>query len=94
MMLGSIAGKAACRVRTGLAGAAAYDGAKKVLGVVVAHEAVVAVVALGLRGVRAAETGADKARLATADILGEAREKIGEQAPPPGVGAGEHYHEH
>jgi hypothetical protein len=92
-VLSGIAAKAAGMVVTGLAGAAAYDGAKKVARSGVFRGATVTVTAWGLRGVRAAETGAEKARLATADVLSEARARVGEQAPVPGAAAG-HGHEH
>ncbi|WP_211177939.1 DUF1490 family protein [Pseudonocardia acidicola] len=92
-MFGGIIGKAAGAVATGLAGAVVYDGVKKIARSGAVHQAAVAVTALGLRGARAAETGAEKARLATADIVSEARERIGEQAPPPGTQAA-HEHEH
>ncbi|WP_250548773.1 DUF1490 family protein [Pseudonocardia sp. H11422] len=92
-MFGALVGKAAGALATGLAGAVAYDGVKRVVRSGVVHNAAVTVTALGLRGARAAETGAEKARLATADIVSEARERIGEQATPPGASAG-HGHDH
>jgi hypothetical protein len=93
MVFGAFVGKAASLVATGFAGAVAYEGAKKVVGSDVVRGTAVAVTALGLRGSRAVETGAEKARLATADIVAEAREKIGEQSPAPGAGSG-HGHDH
>ncbi len=93
MVLGVFAAKAASLVATGIAGAMALEGVKKVVGSNVLRGTAVAVTALGLRGARAAETGAEKARLATADIVAEARDKIGEQAPVPGGPAG-HGHDH
>jgi tRNA G26 N,N-dimethylase Trm1 len=57
------------------------------------RNATVALTAWGLRGVRAAETGAEKVRLATADIVSEARAKIGEEAPAPATSNG-HGHQH
>ncbi|ANY09544.1 DUF1490 family protein [Pseudonocardia sp. HH130630-07] len=92
-MLGAVAGKAVGLVVSGLAGAVAYDGVKKVVRSGAVREAAVSATAWGLRGARAAETGAERARLAGADIVSEARERIGEQAPPPGSGQG-HGHEH
>jgi hypothetical protein len=85
--------RAAGLVATGLAGAVAYDGVKKVTRAGVAHEAAVTVATLGLRGARAAETAAEKARLATADIVSEARGRIGGEAPAPGGGP-VHIHAH
>jgi hypothetical protein len=59
------------------------------------HEAAVTTAAWGLRGVRKAEEGAESARLTVADVVAEARERIGEQAPPPGITAdAEHDHTH
>jgi hypothetical protein len=84
---------AARAVGTGLAGAVAYDGVKRVTKGPVARNATVALASWGLRGVRAAETGAERTRLAVGDIMSEARERIGEQAPPPGA-AVSHEHEH
>ena len=94
-MLGALVGKAAGLVASGLAGAVAYDGVKHVARSGAARTAAVAVTSWGLLGARAAETGAERARLATADIVSEARERIGEQSPAPGAATdGEHDHEH
>jgi hypothetical protein len=92
-MLNGLIVKAAQVVATGLAGAAAYDGVKRVARSSGIRSATVTVTTWGLRGVRAAETGAEKARLATADIVSEARARIGEEAPAPGAVNG-HGHEH
>jgi hypothetical protein len=83
MVFSAIIGRAAQLVATGLAGAAAYDGLKKALQSKALHDAAVTVTAMGLRGVRVVEIGAEKARLTAADIVSEARDRIGEQAPPP-----------
>ncbi|WP_300019337.1 DUF1490 family protein [Pseudonocardia sp.] len=93
MVLGAFVGRAASLVATGLAGALALEGVKKAVGSDVVRGTAVGVTALGLRGARAAETGAEKARLVTADIVAEARERIGEQAPAPGAATG-HGHAH
>ncbi|MGH4007950.1 MAG: DUF1490 family protein [Pseudonocardiaceae bacterium] len=93
-MSGGFVGKAAGFVASGLVGAAAYDGVKKIARSNVAHAAAVTVTSWGLRGVRAAETGAERARLATADIVSEARQRIGEQTPAPGAAANGPAHEH
>ena len=92
-MLGAVVGKAAGLVASGLVGAVAYDGVKKVARSGAVREAAVSVTAWGLRGARAAETGAERARLATADIVSEARDRIGEETPAPGDAQG-HGHEH
>jgi hypothetical protein len=85
--------KAAQVVGTGLAGAVAYDGVKRVVRSSAIRSAAVTGTTWGLRGARAAETGAEKARLVTADIVSEARARIGEETPPPGAMNG-HGHEH
>ena len=46
-----------------------------------------------LRGTRKAEEAAESARLKIADVMAEARERIGEEAPTPAVGD-VHDHEH
>lgn len=90
-MFSGIVAKAAGMVASGVAGAVVVDGAKRLARMRVAHEAAVWMTSWGLRGVRAAETGAEKIRLTTADIVSEARERIGEQSLPPGSAA-EHKH--
>ncbi|SFO54840.1 Protein of unknown function [Pseudonocardia ammonioxydans] len=94
-MFAAVAGKAVGLVASGLAGAVAYDGVKRVARSGAVREAAVTATTWGLRGARAAETGAEKARLTTADIVSEARGRIGEQTPAPGAGDGHgHGHEH
>ena len=85
--------RAARVVATGLAGAIAYDGVTRIARTSVIRGATVAGTVWGLRGFRAAESGAEKARLVAGDILSEARDRIGEQAPAPGTVNG-HGHEH
>lgn len=94
MVFGAVVGKAAGLVATGLAGAVALEGVKKVARSDALHVAAVTATSWGLRGARAAETGAEKARLTAADILSEAREKVGEQSPAPGSAAPPHDHQH
>ncbi len=48
---------------------------------------------LGLRGTRKAEEAAESARLKLADVMAEARERIGEEAPTPSI-SDAHQHEH
>ena len=91
--MSSLIVRAARVVATGLAGAVAYDGVKRVVRSGAIRGATVTGTVLGLRGVRAAETSAEKARLVAGDILSEARDRIGEQAPAPGTVNG-HGHEH
>jgi hypothetical protein len=86
--------RAARVVATGLAGAVAYDGVKRVVRSGAVRGATVTGTVFGLRGVRAAEAGAEKARLVAGDILSEARDRIGEQAPAPGTVNNGHGHEH
>jgi hypothetical protein len=85
--------KAAQVVATGLAGAVAYDGVKRIARSGVIRSATVTGTSWGLRGFRAAEAGAEKARLAAGDIVSEARERNGEQAPAPGTFS-DHGHDH
>ena len=85
--------KAARVVATGLVGAAAYDGVKRVVRPSAIRSATVTSTVWGLRGLRAAETGAEKARLVAGDIVSEARARIGEETPAPGAMNG-HGHEH
>jgi hypothetical protein len=85
--------RAARVVATGLAGAVAYDGVKRAARSGAMRSATVTGTVWGLRGVRAAEAGAERARLAAGDIVSEARERMGEQAPAPGTVNG-HEHDH
>jgi hypothetical protein len=93
-MFGEAAAKAAGMVVTGVVGAAAYDGVKRLVRGRTVRALAVGVTAAGLRGVRAVEVGAERARLVAGDIVSEARAQIGEQSPPPAAGAamGEHAH--
>jgi hypothetical protein len=84
---------AARTVATGLAGAIAYDGVKRVARSGALRGTAVTVTSWGLRGVRAAEVGAERARLSIGDIVSEARARNGEQTPAPGTQTG-HGHEH
>lgn len=86
-------GKAAGVIVTGWVGAAAYDGTKRMTRHVPGRSLAVSTVTLGLKGLRRVETRAEAARLATADVVAEARERIGEQAPAPTTAAGRG-HEH
>jgi hypothetical protein len=81
-------------VATGVIGAAAYDAARRAWAKAPVHEAAVTATAWGLRGIRRAEEGAERARLKCADVVAEARERIGDEAPPPAVGESGHDHEH
>ena len=86
--------KAASTVVTGAVGVAAYNGVRKALAKAPLREASVSATALALRGARKAEEGAESARLKVADVVAEARERIGEEAPPPAVPDSGHDHDH
>jgi hypothetical protein len=80
-------------VVTGAVGVAAYNGAKELLKRAPLREAAVTATAWSLRGVRKAEEQAETARLAAADVIAEAKEKVGEQVTPP-VATPVHDHDH
>ncbi|MBW0018638.1 MAG: DUF1490 family protein [Mycobacterium sp.] len=79
--------KATTTVITGLAGVTAYEVLKKAVAKAPLHETAVRSAELGLRGTRKAEEAAESARLKLADVMAEARERVGEEAPTPAVGA-------
>ena len=85
--------KAGSALVTGLVGAAAYEATKKALAKAPLRESAVAATALGLKGSRKAEEVAENARLNAADILAEAKERVGEESTPPATGAA-HDHDH
>ncbi|MFT4083971.1 MAG: DUF1490 family protein [Nocardioides sp.] len=80
-------------VATGVVGVGVVEAATRIAGPELARRAAVAGAAWGLRGIRSVETGAESVRLVTADILAEAKDRLGEQATPPGPDLG-HDHEH
>jgi hypothetical protein len=94
MVIHGFLAKAASAVVTGTIGAAAYHAVRTAAAKAPLHEASVGATALVLRGVRRAEVGAESARLKVADVVAEARERIGEEVPPPGVAEAAHDHEH
>lgn len=75
--------KAAGAVLTGLVGVSAYETLGKALGTAPIRRASVTVMEWGLRGTRRAEAAAESARLTVADVVAEARGRIGEEAPLP-----------
>lgn len=83
--------KAAATVLTGLAGVTAYEVLRKAATKAPLRQTAVSAAELSLRGTRKAETAAESARLKIADVMAEARERIGEEAPTP---AASHDHEH
>lgn len=78
-------GKAGGLVLTGVVGVGAYELLRKVVGKAPIHQAGVAATELGLRGTRQAERAAESARLKLADVMAEARERMGEEATTPAV---------
>jgi hypothetical protein len=95
MIAAALLGKATGLVAIGaVGGVVASDGVKKFVRGDLIHGAAVTVTSWGLRGARLAESGAEKARLTTSDIVSEARAKVGEQSPAPGSAAPAHNHEH
>lgn len=85
--------KAAGTVLTGLVGVTAYEVARKAAAKAPLHQTAVAAAELGLRGTRKAEEAAESARLKLADVMSEARERIGEEASTPSI-SNAHDHEH
>jgi hypothetical protein len=94
MVLHGILAKAATTVATGAVGVAAYEVLRKAVAKLPIHEAGVTAAEWSLRGARKAEETAEVARLKVADVMAEARERIGEEVPPPAVAEAEHLHEH
>jgi hypothetical protein len=92
MLVHGLLGKAAGTVVTGLVGVSAYEVVRKALAKAPLHDAAVTATEWGLRGTRRAEEAAESARLKMADVVAEARERIGEEAQPPAIG--NHDHEH
>ena len=85
--------KATTTVITGLVGVTAYEALRKAVAKAPLHETAVSAAELGLRGTRKAEEAAESARLKLADVMAEARERIGEEAPTPAIGD-IHDHDH
>ncbi|ETW22918.1 DUF1490 family protein [Mycobacterium gastri] len=83
--------KAATLVVHGAVGVAAYDLVRRAAKKAPVHQAAVSVAELGLRGTRKAEEAAESARLKISDVMAEARDRVGEEAPTPAVG---HPHDH
>jgi hypothetical protein len=94
MVVSGLLGKAAGTVVTGVVGVSAYELLRKALAKAPVHEAAVSATEWSLRGTRRAEEAAESARLKLADVVAEARERIGEEAQPPAIGDHDHNHEH
>lgn len=93
MILSGFLAKAASTVVTGAVGVAAYELARKTVAKAPVHEAALVTTAAALKGARKAEASAESARLKVADVVAEAKERIGEEVAPPAVTV-EHDHEH
>ncbi|MDM3977212.1 DUF1490 family protein [Mycobacterium marseillense] len=78
--------RAAGTVVTGLVGVSAYEMMRKTAGKAPVHRAAVTATEWGLRTTRRAEVAAEAARLRVADVVAEARDRIGDEAFLP-VGA-------
>ncbi len=78
--------KAVPTVVTGAVGAAAYGATRKAVARFPLRAATVTVTAWGMRVAREAERkageGAERARLTAADVIAEAKERLGEELPP------------
>jgi len=85
--------RAAGTVFTGLVGVTAYEVVRKAAAKAPLHETAVSAAELGLRGTRKAEEAAETARLKLADVMAEARERVGEEVPPPSISE-VHQHDH
>jgi hypothetical protein len=92
MLAHGLLARASAVVLTGAVGAAAYDLLRTAARKAAVHDAAVTAAEWGLRGSRRAEEAAESARLKLADVMAEARERLGEEAAPPAIG--NHDHEH
>jgi lysozyme family protein len=93
MMLHGVLAKAAATVVTGAVGVGAYEALRKAVAKAPIREASVTAAAWALRGTRKAEETAEVARLKIADVMAEARERVGEEVAPPAVVDAEHRHD-
>lgn len=93
MVVHGLLAKVASTVVTGAVGAAAYDVFRRAVAKAPVHEAAVTTTSWGLRGVRSAEKSAESTRLRVADVVSQARGRLGEESPPPGIVA-DHDHDH
>lgn len=93
MAVQGLLAKAASTVFTGLVGVSAYELARRALAKAPLHEAAVTATEWSLRGTRRAEEVAESARLKVADVVAEARDRIGEEATLPAAAVA-HDHDH
>lgn len=75
--------KAAGTVVTGLVGVSAYEVLRKAVGRAPVHRAAVTATEWGLRSARRAEVVAESSRLKVADVVAEARGRIGDDVLTP-----------
>ncbi|HET9875781.1 MAG TPA: DUF1490 family protein [Mycobacterium sp.] len=92
MAVHGLVAKAAGAVFTGLVGVSAYELVRKAVQKAPLHQTAVTATEWSLRGTRRAEEAAESARLKVADVVAEARERLGEEVPAPAA-AVEHDHE-
>ncbi|ETW26458.1 hypothetical protein MGAST_20735 [Mycobacterium gastri 'Wayne'] len=90
--------KAVPTVVTGAVGAATYEALRWGVAKFPLREASVTVTAWGMRAARGAErktaTSAEQVRLTVADVMAEARERVGEPVSPLVVADSYHDHDH
>lgn len=89
-----IVAKAVSTVVTGAVGVAAYNGTRKLYAKAPVRKVAVSATELGLRAARKAEIHAESARLAVSDVVAEARDRLGEEVPPPSATEVGHGHSH
>lgn len=89
-----LSGRIAHTAVTGAVGVATFSVVRRVIRWVPKREVAVSGTVIGLRAWRGAERGAEVARLTAADIVAEAKGRIGEQVSPPGTTEDDHGHTH
>ncbi|GIH15656.1 DUF1490 family protein [Rugosimonospora africana] len=94
MTVGPVVRRAAQTLAAGVLGVSVVGGFRRLLRAGAVRNGAVVAASWTLRGKRSMEAGAESARLAMADVVSEARERIGEQSPPPGAGTDRHDHDH
>ncbi|MER5220047.1 DUF1490 family protein [Streptomyces flaveus] len=96
-LTGAVAGRITHYALSGTAGVLVLRGAAKVAPKAkpAARRLLVSGIAGGITTGRRLGEAAEEARLKAGDLLAEAREQLGEEAPPPSaVGVEEHDHDH
>ncbi len=96
--LHGVVAKALPAVVTGAVGVAAYEAARKAVGKFPLRGVTVTVTAWGMRVAREAERkaqrSAEQARLTAADVIAEAKERIGEDVAPVVVTNSDNHDDH